>query len=116
MRWWPGRGTGWRCDALRLQSAPIVRLYFADFLIGTEERVLGHIGAVPARFWMPAQRLGQGANVMWAGPATHPQVIDAHRIGFPPEVGNFRTRAYEGIEPGGKGPRVAAAGIGKRHE
>src|SRR6266403_4634954 len=83
-----------RCGTL-LELGAIFCLYFANFLVGAEKCVLGHIGAVFPGFRMAAQGFRQGANVVWARSAANPQVVDAHRMCLAPKFGDFRTRTHE---------------------
>src|SRR6185312_16154344 len=93
------RATPKRCERRRSPSeiGAIPGLYLADLPVRAEERVLGHVRAVLARFRMAAERFGQGADMVWAGAAANSQIVDAQGMGLAAEVADFRTRTDEGI-------------------
>src|SRR5204862_49240 len=116
----PGRGRNTsRTDPLTrsaLELHDVVALDLADALVGAEERVPRHVGAVAARRRMSPQALGERADVVRSRAAADAEVTDAEPIGLAPEVEDLPAGAQEGVEPDRKGALIPAAGIGERHE
>src|SRR5260370_27289137 len=100
----------------RSHPRAVVGLHLADLLVGAEEGVPRHVHGVAACRWLAAETLGERADVVRARAAAHTEVADTERERLAPEVGDLLPRAGEGIEPHGKGARVAEARVGERHE
>src|SRR5258708_12272492 len=102
-----------RCGS-PLEFGAILRLYFANSLMGAEKRVLRHIGAVFAGFRVAPQGFGQGANVVRARPAANAQIVDAHRMSPAPKRGASRPRTPDPLNPPINTTRSATPRIASR--
>src|SRR5579864_2423354 len=97
---------------IRLELGSVLGLDLLDPLVGAEPGMPRHVDGVAARRRMPAERLGERADVVRTGAAAHPEVADPGRVGLAAEVGDLGARTHERVESDREGARIAAARIG----
>src|SRR6266545_6997864 len=83
---------------MRLQLVGVALLDLFDSLVRAEERVLRHVGRIPARRRMLADRFGERSNVMRASAAADAEIPDAHRERLAAEFRDLEPVAGERIE------------------